>query len=95
MAHACHLQGVKVAPRPGTEVLARAGAPHFNRTWDHFCSHQYTRMEKVTGDPIITQNQGVIYVARPLFQEYAQSSHGASPDPGQLSTPTAAPSANR
>ena len=74
MGHVCQLQGVKVTPRPGTQVLARAGAPYFNRTWEHFCSHRYTPMERVTDDPIVTQKEGVIYVARPLFQEYAQSS---------------------
>jgi hypothetical protein len=74
MPHACQRRGVTVAPRPGTQVLARAGAPYFNRTWEHFCSHQYTPMEKVTDDPIVTQKGDVIYVARPLFQEYAESS---------------------
>jgi len=73
MPHVCRLPGVRATPGPGTQTLARAGAPYFNRTWQHFCSHQYTPMEKVTEDPIITQNNGVIYVARPLFQEYAQS----------------------
>lgn len=74
MPHVCQLPGVKVTARPGTQVLARAGAPYFNRTWEHFCSHRYTPMEKITDDPIVTQNEGVIYIARPLFQEYAQSS---------------------
>ena len=73
MPHVCRLPGVKVMPRPGTQILARSGAPYFNRTWQHFCSHQYTPMEKVTEVPIVTQKEGVIYVARPLFQEYAQS----------------------
>jgi hypothetical protein len=74
MPHVCQLPGVRVAPAPGTQILARAGAPYFNRTWQHFCSHQYTPMEKVTDDPIVTQNKGVVYVARPLFREYAESS---------------------
>jgi len=74
MPHICQLPGVRVTVKPGTQVLARAGAPYFNRTWEHFCSHRYTPMEKATEDPIVTQNEGVIYIARPLFQEYAQSS---------------------
>ena len=31
-------------------------------------------MEKATDVPVVTQRGGVIYVARPLFREYAQSS---------------------
>jgi hypothetical protein len=31
-------------------------------------------MKKVASDPIITEHEGVIYIARPLFREYAHSS---------------------
>jgi hypothetical protein len=67
------LLGVQVAAAPGAEVLARSGAPYFNRTWQHFNSHQYTPLEAATQEPVIVQNGRVIYVARPLFREYAQS----------------------
>jgi len=63
-----------VTPRPGTHILAYAGVPYFNRTWRHFCSHQYAPMERITGGPVVTQRDGVIYIARPLFREYARSS---------------------
>jgi hypothetical protein len=68
------LKGLQVSPGPGTQVLARCGKPYFNRTWDHFCSHQYTPLEKVIDDPIILQKENVIYMARSLFSEYAQFS---------------------
>jgi hypothetical protein len=74
MPHVCRMPGVDVVAETGTDVLARMGAPYFNRTWEHFCSHRYTPMEKATGVPIVTQKGGVIYVARPLFREYARSS---------------------
>jgi hypothetical protein len=73
MAHSCELQGVRLRPQPGVEVLAYAGKPYFNRTWQHFCSHQYTPCEGQTDEPVIIQNGGVITIARPLFSEYAQS----------------------
>jgi hypothetical protein len=72
MPHVCQLPGLRVAAAAGAEVLARSGAPFFNRTWRHFNSHQYAPMERVTDEPVIVQNGRVIYVARPLFREYAQ-----------------------
>jgi hypothetical protein len=54
-------------------VLARSGAPYFNRTWQHFCSHQYTPLDRPTDDPVVVQKGNVIYVARPLFREYAEA----------------------
>lgn len=73
MAHACLLPGLQVRAAPGSQVLAFAGSPYFNRTWRHFCSHQYTPMEGVTDQPAIVQNGPVITIARPLFREYAES----------------------
>jgi hypothetical protein len=74
MHHVCLLQGTRIAVEPGVTVLAHSGVPYFNRTWRHFCSHQYTPMEKVSEDPLIVQKGDIIYVARPLFREYADSS---------------------
>jgi hypothetical protein len=74
MYHVCLMQGSQVTVEPGVKVLARSGVPYFNRTWRHFCSHQYTPMERISEDPLIVQNGNIIYVARPLFREYADSS---------------------
>ncbi|MBZ0303510.1 MAG: alpha-L-fucosidase [Anaerolineae bacterium] len=73
MAHSCELAGVRLLPETGVEVLAYAGKPYFNRTWQHFCSHQYTPLDGPSDEPAILQNGGVITLARPLFSEYAQS----------------------
>jgi len=75
MNQVCEEPGVQVAALAGTHILARSGRPYFNRTWEHFCSHQYTPMAAVSDDPVIVENaQGnVIYCARPLFREYALS----------------------
>jgi hypothetical protein len=75
--HACELAGVQVVADPDTRVLALAGAPYFNRTWAHFCSHRYTPFDRVTEDPVITEHENVIYVARPLFEEYSRFSKRA------------------
>ncbi len=74
MHHSCEERGVQIRIDPGVQVLARSGVPYFNRTWEHFCSHQYTPMSHATDDPLIVQNGDVIYCARPLFREYAISS---------------------
>nr|AIC77300.1 alpha-L-fucosidase [uncultured bacterium] len=73
MAHSCEQQGSRVILASGARVLARSGAPYFNRTWDHFCSHQYTPMAEDSGDPVAVEHGNVIYLARPLFREYAIS----------------------
>jgi hypothetical protein len=73
MFHACELQGVNLDVEPGVTVLAYSGASYFNRTWEHFCSHQYTPMSHVSEEPVIVQNGSVLTIARPLFSEYAES----------------------
>ncbi len=73
MHHVCLLPGVRVTADPHARALAWSGVPYFNRTWQHFCSHQYTPMDRTTGDPVAVQNGAVVYVARPLFREYAES----------------------
>lgn len=73
MAYTCELQGSRVEAAAGARVLARSGAPYFNRTWEHFCSHQYSPMDQDSGEPMIVEHGNVIYIARPLFREYAVS----------------------
>jgi hypothetical protein len=73
MFHVCELPGARISAAAGAEVLARSGAPYFNRTWQHFNSHQYTPMDAVSDLPVIIRNGRVLYAARPLFREYAES----------------------
>ena len=73
MHQVCEMQGTRVRADAGAQILALSGLPFFNRTWQHFCSHQYTPMDAPAEDPVIVQNGRVIYVARPLFREYAMS----------------------
>jgi hypothetical protein len=74
MHHICTLPGARVSTGDGAQILAYSGAPYFNRTWQHFSSHQYSPMERITSEPVITQKGNVIYIARPLFSEYAGTS---------------------
>jgi len=72
-AHVCELQGSRVTLAEGSQILARVGEPYFNRTWQHFCSHQYSPFKAASDDALVVQNGPAIYLARPLFTEYAQS----------------------
>jgi hypothetical protein len=73
MLHVCELPGVRLRVSEGTQVLAYSGMPYFNRTWQHFCSHQYSPFDRASDEPVIVQNNSVITIARPLFTEYAES----------------------
>ncbi len=75
MAYTCEKQGAVVTLENGARVLARAAAPYFNRTWEHFCSHQYTPMDRETEEAVVVESAdgAVIYCARPLFSEYAET----------------------
>jgi hypothetical protein len=67
------LQGSRVTLAEGSQMLAQVGAPYFNRTWEHFCSHQYSPFNAASDDALVVQNGSAIYLARPLFREYAES----------------------
>ncbi len=73
MNQTCEVQGAQVTVDTDVQILAYSGHPYFNRTWDHFCSHQYTPMSHVSEDAVIVQKGNVIYCARPLFTDYALS----------------------
>lgn len=64
---------VRVAPRPGTEILADAYETYFNRTGEHFTSHGFTPPVPEKADyPAITRKDGVIYLHGPIFAAYQQ-----------------------
>ncbi|MES2460625.1 MAG: beta-galactosidase trimerization domain-containing protein [Armatimonadota bacterium] len=66
---------VRVAPRPGTTVLADAYQTYFNRTGEHFTSHGFTPPVPEKADyPAITRKEGVIYLHGPIFAAYQK--HG-------------------
>ena len=73
MPHSCEQPGSRVSAVQGAKILATSGAPYFNRTWEHFCSHQYTPFEQDSGEPVVIEHGSVVYIARPLFREYAIS----------------------
>ncbi|HHY83499.1 MAG TPA: beta-galactosidase [Clostridiales bacterium] len=63
-------QGLYVKPQPGTETLADICIPYFNRTYQHFCSHNQTPVEKISEYPAVTRTDSVIYFSHPIFSMY-------------------------
>ncbi|SRR6266568_3445891 len=67
--------GVRVAPRSGTARLAEAYESYFNRTWQHFSSHDFTPPQaEAAGYPAITRREDVVYIYGPIFAAYQK--HG-------------------
>jgi hypothetical protein len=54
-------------------VLADSIAPYFNRTWQHYCSHQHAPSSGKVYGPAIVQYGKTIYFAQPIFAQYHQN----------------------
>lgn len=55
------------------EVLARKINPYFNRTIEHFCSHQHTPDAEASDFPGVVLGDSVAYFAHKIFSAYADS----------------------
>lgn len=71
--HVMYMRGLEVEALSGTEILASAKVPYFNRTYRHFCSHRHTPSAGETGYPAVTQCGRVIYFAHPIFTQYNEN----------------------
>ncbi len=72
VGHVMYLRGLEVTARPGTEVLSTVLKPYFNRTWEHFCSHQHTPAEGPADYPGAVRSGRCVYFMHPLFSLYDQ-----------------------
>lgn len=54
------------------EVLAARRDTYFNRTWEHFCSHQHTPDSDDSAFPGAVSDGNVAYFAPPIFTGYRQ-----------------------
>ncbi len=73
--HIMYEPGLEVEPGEAAEVLAEVHWPYFERSWDHFCSHAQTPVEKASRFPAVVRGGGVIYFAHPIFRMFAK--HGS------------------
>ncbi len=65
----------RVKGRAGSEVLAGTRLPYFNRTWDHFSSHQHApfRERRNESYDALLQCGPVAYFSHPVFRAYFRS----------------------
>jgi hypothetical protein len=52
------------------EVLANIKNPYFNRTWQHFCSHQHAPDAELSEYAAAVRNENILYLAHPVFTQY-------------------------
>ncbi len=64
-------QGFNICPHEDAEVLAELAEPYFNRTAEHFCSHQHTP-NGTTRRPAAVFHGQTVYLAWNLFTDYAE-----------------------
>ena len=64
------LRGRRVAAKPGSSVIAEMVAPYFNRTWDHYCSHQHAPSTGKAYAPAVVMTGSTGYISHPLFSLY-------------------------
>jgi hypothetical protein len=71
--HVMYQTGTAVDAKPDATVLADSIAPYFNRTWQHYCSHQHAPSSGKVYGPAIVQYGKTIYFAQPIFAQYHQN----------------------
>jgi hypothetical protein len=53
------------------KTLGQVFDPYFNRTWEHFCSHQHTpNQDQPSGFDCGVQHGNILYFAHPVFRNY-------------------------
>ncbi|MBQ0106171.1 MAG: hypothetical protein KBT47_09105 [Armatimonadetes bacterium] len=52
--------------------LADIWDPYFNKTWEHFCSHQHAPYDRINGFPgiVLNKDKNILYFAHEIFELY-------------------------
>ncbi len=66
---AMYLKSQQVKTTSG-EQLAAIRNPYFNRTWEHYCSHQHAPAAELSGYAAAVRKDNVLYLAHPIFSIY-------------------------
>ncbi|MBF9017609.1 MULTISPECIES: beta-galactosidase trimerization domain-containing protein [unclassified Oceanispirochaeta] len=59
-----------VEPEQGTDVISWVNRPYFNRSWEHFCSHQHSPSSYERAYPGVLRNKNLIHFIHPIFTTY-------------------------
>lgn len=77
MNHVMYERGFRMTATDGAEVLCRVVEPYFERSYEHFCSHNQTPPDKASPYAAVVQNGRAITFAFPIFTAYGR--HGSLP----------------
>lgn len=75
--HVVYERGVRVRPVAGAEALAQVVEPYFERTWQHFSSHNQTPADAVAPYAAAVRRGNAAYISYPIFSAYGK--HGNVP----------------
>jgi len=64
-----------VKPAAGAVAMGRLVGTYFNRTYEHFCSHQQTPYDKNTSHPVVVVKGRVAYISTEIFKAYREHSY--------------------
>lgn len=67
-----HGGAYEVKPTGKTRMLAERRVPYFNRTWEHFCSHQHAPDSPAKVGPAATLSGNIAWFAHDIFTRYRQ-----------------------
>lgn len=73
--HVVYLNGVRATAVSGSQTVAQVVEPYFERTWDHFCSHNQTPGDKLSSFVAAVVKERIGYINFPLFAMYAAKSN--------------------
>ena len=65
-----HGGAYEVKPAAKTRVLVERRVPYFNRTWEHFCSHQHAPDSPAKVSPAAISDGNVAWFAHDIFTRY-------------------------
>jgi hypothetical protein len=67
-----HGGAYEVKPATKTQVLVERRVSYFNRTWEHFCSHQHAPDAPAKVSPAATLTGNIAWFAHDIFTRYRQ-----------------------
>ncbi|MET0263001.1 MAG: alpha-amylase family protein [Rariglobus sp.] len=67
-----HGGSFEVKPAAKTRVLVERREAYFNRTWEHFCSHQHAPDSPAKVSPSATLTENIAWFAHDIFTRYRQ-----------------------
>ncbi len=68
--HVMYMKALEVKPAKGAKTLCKVETPYFNRTWEHYCSHQHAPSSGKKGYAAVVRKGDCIYFAHPVFAQY-------------------------